>query len=148
MKNIHLNDYDIQQFAFDPSECKTDIIEHMSSCSLCKNRVDSYLALSKSIKNLPEPKLEFDVSNRVLRQLEATSAKQSILNYFIYFLTTLSIIIAISPLFYFREFFVDLFKSNSAISTSFIISIAFLISLIMTIDMIRSYNKKISMLNY
>lgn len=147
MKIEHLSDHDIQQFAFDPSECSIGIIEHVSSCSVCKKRVENYVVLSNKIKNLPEPSLGFDLSDQVLRQLEISPEKKSMVHYFIYFLIGLSTVLVFTCLFYFKEVFIDLFKSSSAISTFLIISVALLISLTMVLDMLRSYNKKINMLN-
>ncbi|GAA0196641.1 hypothetical protein GCM10009122_61380 [Fulvivirga kasyanovii] len=148
MKAEHLSDHEIQRYAFDSLECKTDVIEHMSSCSLCKKRVESYLALSNSIQDLPEPQLAFDLSNRVLTQLETTAGKRSILNYFIYSLIALGLVVIISCLFYSAGVLIDLFKSYSGISLTLVVSVALLISFGITADMLRSYNKKINMLNY
>jgi len=148
MKIKHLSDYDIQQFAFDSSECKQEVIKHMSSCETCKMRVESYSSLSYAIKNQPDPILEFNLSNTVLKQLETTTEEKPYYSYSIYFLIVLSIGVVISSLYYFKETFIDLFKSNSAISMSFIIIIIALISLVMILDMLRSFNKKINMLKY
>lgn len=147
MKNKHVSDYDIQQFTFDLSECKTEVIKHISSCKTCKMRSESYLSLSNAIENLSDPIIDYNLSDEVLKQLETASKKRSIYNYFIYFLITLSILVVISCLFYFKGVFIDVFRSNSAISISLIISITLLIASVMILDILRSYNKKINMLN-
>lgn len=148
MKNQHLNDYDIQQFTFDSSECKSEIIEHISSCETCKMRVESYLSLSNTIKNQQEPIFGFNLSDQVIKQLKSNEKKNSIYSYLIYFLITLSITVVLFSLCYFKDIFIDLFKSTSVISMSFILSITILISLAMIFDILRSYNRKINILNY
>ncbi|MDY8137058.1 hypothetical protein [Aquimarina sp. 2201CG5-10] len=148
MKTIHVSDYDIQQFTFDLSECEAEVVKHINSCEICKRRVEEYQLLSNTIKSQPDPIFEFNLSDQVLEQLEISPEKESTYGYFIYVLIVLSIGVVTSCLFYFKEIFIDLFKSTAAISTYLIISVTVLISLVMVFDMFRSFNKKIDLLNY
>ena len=148
MEMKHVTDHDIQQFVFDVSECNTEIIVHISSCSTCKMKAESYQSLSAIIKNQPDPIFEFNLSEQVLEQLEMNPEKEATHSYFIYGLIALSAGIIISSLYYFSGIFSNLLSSSTATPTYFFISIILLISLVLGIDMVRSFNRKIKMLNY
>lgn len=148
MKNVHLSDFDIQRFAFELSDCKTEIVSHINTCELCKQKADNYGSISDSIKVQPEPVLEFDLSALVLAQLPTMSKKESAYNYFIYFLMALSTLVVVGALLYFKEAIVGLFANTSAIPTSFIVSTCLLILTVIGIDTFRSFHKKMNLLNY
>ncbi len=150
MKTTHVSDHDIQKFTFDLSKCETEIIKHIHSCRECKKRAESYLSLSHVIKDQLEPILEFNLTELVLDQLPVSSKNESAYSYFIYFLIMVSIGVVVSSLYYFKGIFIDLFSNTNttAISASFMISIALLIIVALSLDLIRSFNKKINMLNY
>ena len=147
MKTEHLSDEEIQQYAFDPSECKLEVTAHMSSCSLCQERAENYLALSNSMMDLPSPRLAFDLSDRVVTQLESRPVKKPIVNYLIYSLITIGVVMVLSFAYYSFETLMDLFNGNSAISTFLIVSVAIIMAFGMVVDMLRSYYKKLNLLN-
>lgn len=148
MKNNHLTDSEIQQFAFDKSECEKDVVEHISSCSLCKQRVEDYLLLTTSIKSIPDPALGFDLSKRVLMQLETTSKKKPLLDYFVYALITLSVLLVVFCVTYFSSVFINWFKGNSTVSMALTICIALSILMILIIDIMKSHSRKMKMLKF
>jgi uncharacterized membrane protein YidH (DUF202 family) len=106
--------------------------------------------LSNTIKDQPEPVLEFNLTELVLDQLPLSSKKESDYTYFIYFLIIVSVGVVVSSLYYFKGIFIDLFNNTNttAISTSFMVSVALLIIVALSLDLVRSFNKKINMLNY
>jgi len=148
MKNVHLSDFDIQRVAFELSTCTTEIVSHINTCDLCKQKADNYRSISDTIKVQPEPILDFDLSALVLEQLPIMSKKESAYNYFIYFLMALSALVVTAAILYFKEAIVDLFSNTSAIPTSFIVSTSLLILIALGIDTMRNFNKKINLLNY
>jgi hypothetical protein len=148
MKTTHVSDHDIQQFTFDLSECEAEIIKHIDSCGACKKRAEIYLSLSNTIKDQPDPVFEFNLAELVLKQLETSPEKQSVYTYIIYFLIMLSIGVVVSVLYFFKDIFIDLFSNTTAIPIYFIISVAMLISFTLGLDISRTFNKKINMLNY
>lgn len=148
MKIVHLSDFDIQRFAFELSSCKAEIITHIGACAICKKKADNYLSISDTIKVQPEPVLDFDLSALVLEQLPTLSKKESAYNYFIYFLMALSTLVVVSAILYSKEAIVGLFRNTSAIPTFFIVSTSLVILTVLGIDAMRSFNKKINLLNY
>ncbi len=148
MKNKHLTDSEIQQFAFDKAECKKEVVEHISSCSLCKQRVEAYLLLSTSIKSIPDPALGFDLSNRVMMQFDTTSKKKTLLDYFVYAFIILSITVVGFCIAYFSSVFINWFKGNSTVSMAFLICIALSILMILIIDIMKSHSRKMKMLKF
>ena len=148
MKTIHVSDHSIQKFAFDLSECEAEIVNHIHSCGECKKRVEGYLSLSNTIKEQTTPVLDFNLTELILDQLPLSSKKESAYNYFIYFLILISIGVVAAALYFFKDTLVNLFSNTSAIPISFIISVAMLIVFALSIDLVRSFNKKVDMLNY
>ncbi len=147
MNTKHLNDFEIQKFTFDQSECEPEIIDHIQVCLACKKRVEAYFSLSSAIKNQPEPILEYNLSDLVLDQIPSTSKPEKSYNYIIYSLLTASIGLIISTLFLFSETLFDLFNNALNIQYSFIISITLFISFLLGFDLFRSFNKKINKLS-
>lgn len=150
MKNVHLSDFDIQRFAFELSDCKAEIVTHIHTCERCKQKADSYRSISDGIKVQPEPVLDFDLSALVLEQLPSLSKKESAYTYFIYFLMALSTLVVVAAILYFKEAIVGLFANTNtaAVPTSFIVSTCLLILTVIGIDTIRSFHKKMNLLNY
>jgi uncharacterized membrane protein len=148
MKTDHLSDSKIQQFTFDKSECKKDAVEHLSSCSLCKQRVEDYLFLSASIENIPNPILGFDLSKKVITQLETASKKKTLLDYLVYSLIMLSMAVVGFCIAYFSSVFINWFKGKSTVSMAFIICIAISILMILIIDIMKSHSRKMKMLKF
>ncbi|WP_394747551.1 hypothetical protein [Spongiimicrobium salis] len=148
MKHKHLSDQDIQEFTFDLSQCSPEVIQHLSVCEICKMRSEHYSSVSEALENLPDPILDYNLADEVVKQLERSSKKETAHHYFIYFIIALGGALIISCLFYFKEIFIEVFKSNSAPLTSLIIGIVLLISVGAILDMLRSYHQKIKMLNY
>lgn len=143
MTTKHLSDSDIQNFAFDQTECETKIVNHIQSCNICKKRVETYLSLSDAIKNQPQPITEFNVVALVMEKLPPSTKKVSVYVYFIYFTITASFGVVVSTLY----LLFDVFKPVT-LPNYFIVSMALFILLVLSMDMLRSFNKNINRLNY
>ena len=147
MKRPHLSEEEIQQYLFDASACPSDMIAHMSDCQLCQKRAEEYVALSDQLRNIPVPVLDFDLSNSVMVQIEASSKKKSAFYYVMYTLCALCIALSVACLIYFHTVLIDIIKSHSIISIALIMSVAFAIGVGAIADMFRTYQRKINKLN-
>lgn len=146
MKNIHVSDFDIQQFLFDPLDCEAQIIKHINSCEECKKRVDTYVLLSSSIKNQTEPELEYNLAQLVLDEIPSNKEiahSDTYLNTIIILTTSFVLLILVL----FRETFVFLIYNTIAQQSYFVISIAFFISFILVYDIFKTFNTKLEILN-
>ena len=146
MKITHLNDDEIQRFIFDFSACETEIIKHIYSCEKCKMGADNYLSLSNAIKSQPKPVLNFNLQEQVLEQLITPSKVISTFNYTIYFLILTSVGVVTAALYLFKDSIIGLF--NFTTTSSFMVSIVMMITFALALDLVKSFNKKVSILNY
>jgi uncharacterized membrane protein len=115
---------------------------------LCKQRVEDYLFLSASIENIPNPILGFDLSKKVITQLETASKKKTLLDYLVYSLIMLSMAVVGFCIAYFSSVFINWFKGKSTVSMAFIICIAISILMILIIDIMKSHSRKMKMLKF
>jgi len=148
MKTMHLSDSDIQRFTFDLSKCDSEIIKHVHTCDVCKKRVESYQSISKSIQDQPTPVLEFNLTEMVLDHLPSSHEKPTAINYLIYSLIMACLGVVCFVLYSFKDALIDLFSYTSTIVNYFIMSVAILVLIDLGLDMYRSFNKKLDLLNY
>jgi hypothetical protein len=77
MKNRHLSDTDLQQYAWDPSNCDRGIVVHLELCGECMDKAMAYRLLFSEIKQEPKPAFDFDLSERVLSRIPVAEPKRS-----------------------------------------------------------------------
>ncbi len=147
MKDIHVNDLDIQRYTFDQQECEPQIIKHIQSCEECNERVELYLSLSSTIKNQPEPTLEYNLSQLVLDQLPSNKEVETNDSYLISIIILAIAGFFILTLFSFRETIIYLLDSTFAYQNYLIISIIVFVSIVLVLDLFRSFYQKINLLN-
>lgn len=148
MKTFHLSDREIQRFAFDISECEQEIISHIQTCAICKNKAISYQTISKSIRDEQTPAFDFNLTALVLDQLPKPEEQLKGINFLIYFLLILSFVVMSFATYYFSDALINLVNHIPAISNYFILSVAGLIFLPLCWDMYQSFNKKIKMVDF
>lgn len=146
MKNRHVNDFEIQQYTFEQEACEPAIIKHIQSCEACKKNVEAYLSLSTTLKEQPAPTLDYDLAALVLEQLPSPKVPESTNNYLINFMVLVSIGLAISTFYLFKDTLHYLLSDRLIQRNYFFLSVAVFISIVLIIDLFRSFNKKINML--
>jgi len=147
MKTTHLSDKEIQQYTFDINKCESIIIEHIEACELCKNVADSYQLLSKTLTEQPRPYLDYNLAERVLVKLPSKNRKP---------LPDYTIISALIILcFGIIAIVLDSFKNSlinfgeiKNLTSYFIVSVGVFIALLSSLDMIKSFNRKINNINF
>jgi len=147
MKTVHLNDNDIQQYTFDFVNCGDIIIEHINSCKQCKNVSENYRLLSKEIKVQAEPELAFNLADLVMEKLPAPITQKPSKDYTLSLSIIIGIGVLVLMLYGFKSNLINLIEIKN-ISTYFIIALGVFVSGLFSIDMIRSYNKKINIINF
>lgn len=149
MKTRHVTDPEIQQYIFDKTNCSHDTIQHINSCDVCMHIVDSYQLLSKELKQQNTPVLEYNLADKVLEKIAIpTQQKQHFKNY-----TAISAIIciAIGMLLILLDTLNSttyVFFDIDKVSIYFISCIGFFITLLWSIDMIRTFNIKMTNIRY
>ncbi|MFK8101451.1 MAG: anti-sigma factor [Saprospiraceae bacterium] len=147
MKNKHLTDLEIQAYAFDQPEKKALLMEHLQDCTVCQKRVEAYLSLATTIKDQPQPVLDYNLSELVLAQLPTEKSKKPTTDYLISITVFLSISLVLGVLYFYKETFPDLRNATIISQQHFIVSTIFFISIASAIDIISTFKKKRNLLN-
>jgi hypothetical protein len=69
MKNIHLTDDEIQQYALDAESCNKGLIEHIQQCEHCLQQAMQYQLLFEGIGVQEKSVFDFDLADLVMEQL-------------------------------------------------------------------------------
>lgn len=147
MKTTHLSDKEIQQYSFDIDNCENIVIEHIEACEICKNMADSYQLLSKTLTELPSPHLDFNLAELVFNKLPPIEHNPS-RNYTITSaLIMLCFGIITIVLYSFKNSFSSFIEIKN-LTTYFIVSVGVFIAILSSLDMIKSFNRKISSINF
>jgi hypothetical protein len=77
MKYKHLNDDEIQQYVLEKANCADEVIEHIKSCTNCKERAAQYSLLFEGIKQQEKPAFDFNLSELVVAQLPKSQHSHS-----------------------------------------------------------------------
>lgn len=72
MKNIHLTDREIQDYALDAGHCTDSIAAHIQQCAHCQQQVRYYEHLFAGIRAQPKELFDFDLSALVIEKLPQT----------------------------------------------------------------------------
>lgn len=147
MKTRHITDKKIQLYTFDLDNCENIVIEHIDSCEICKNVSDSYLLLSKTLKEQPKPQLDFNLTELVLDKLPPKEHKPLRDFTIISALIILGFGVIAIVLYSFKNRYIN-FVEIKNLTTYLIISVGVFIALLSSLDMIKSFNKKMNTIKF
>ena len=147
MKNIHVSDLDIQRFAFDQNGCEPKMVEHIRTCEKCQQRVDTYLSLADIIKGQPKVTPDYDLANLVLGKLAPSKKTWTIYNYLIGFIVFLVVGVAILTIGLYQDT-ISYLLDNAFINQAYCFASAIIfITIILGIDLFKSFNRKLKIVN-
>ena len=144
----HLSDEEVQQYAFDTSNCEARIVEHVQLCKECEARVAEYRVLFTDISMQPAPFFDFNVSELVMKKLPVP--KSGILpgTFFGYLLTLSSILFTGTILYIFRVYLISLFAGITPVVIYLIITAVATILITLCFDMYKNYQKKMGAIDF
>lgn len=144
----HLTEEEIQQYAFDRSAVGEEINKHVLLCEECSASIESYQLLFTGIKEQTQPAFDFNLSELVLSQLP--QHKPTILpeNFFVYLVVFIPIVLACVLSYVFRGYLLSLFAGITPFLIYLIGSTAIIILIALSIDMYKSYQKKMNSLDF
>lgn len=147
MKNLHATDLDIQKFTFDRIDCEPHLILHINACNECNEKVEAYLSLSNSIKDQPSPSLDYNLSNIILNQLPVNQELETSNGYLISFVLFSIVGLVIWSIYLCRDTFFYLLDNTLTQQSYLLVSIVIFITLFLVYDQLRSFKKKVKILN-
>lgn len=168
MKNGHLSDEIIQEYAWNPKALNADELAHVQVCGFCQQQVADYKLLFSAIAQVPGPEFSFDLEKLVLDQLPvARDLKQSIpaqeaittqtltdqgnlkrKNIWPWLAFTLMTFVVIgAPLYLFKDSFQNIIAGLSLMVAYLITITIMLIVAFLVFDEYRKYNKQMNSLD-
>lgn len=147
MKTTHLSDKEIQQYTFDIDKCESIIIEHIEACEICKDIADSYQLLSKTLSEQPRPHLDYNLAERLLVKLPSKNHKP-LRDYTIISALIILCFGIIAIVLYSFKNSLNNFSEIKNLTTYFIVSVGVFIALLSSLEMIKSFNRKINTINF
>lgn len=142
MNTEHVNDIQIQQYLFDRSNCDVKVLAHIDTCEQCTSIVHEYEHLSQSVKELPDPVLDFDLATSVLENLpETKSNKRYVSNKNAFILLSFGVLAILL-----HVVKVDLIHWSEIenLPVYFTLSIALFIGVLSTLEMINTFKGKMA----
>lgn len=146
MKIKHLSDEDIQEYALNPLECDIRISGHAGGCSECLLRVNEYRLIFDGIKEQPQPLFDFDLAELVVAQLPTEKPKTKGV-WAIYVALLIFVLLAGTGIYLFRDYVLAIFSGIGTFVLYLIITTVFTILVVLSMDMYKSFQKKIHSLD-
>ena len=149
MMSTHLTDEEIQRYMLDRDAADATVIAHIHGCGQCKEKAETYRLLVASLRELPDERFDFTLTELVMQQLPAATPgpkreKESVLIYS--FITTGAAIIVFS-LYFFRKYMTSIFESIAPVFVYLVVTAFMTLSIFLVIDVYIKYKKKIHTLD-
>ena len=148
MKQPHLTEEEVQQYAADSTQCDAVISRHVQLCKNCAGRVANYHLLISGIKEQPESAFDFDLPELVLTKLPQPKPRQQKDSFGVYGLIAAGVGIVSIVLFYLQQPGITVFPGVSSLPGYLIITSVCTLLAVLVIDMYIQYRKKMNLLNY
>ena len=148
MKYLHLTDDQIQQYVLEKANCNNEIIEHVVTCTYCKERAEEYNLLFRGIQQQEKPVFDFDVTDLVLQQLPKSQTQPFSEKWISLLIIFMSILFCCVIGYLFGKNLVILFGGISPVFMGLIITTVISIFVFLYIDMNKSYHAKMKALNF
>lgn len=155
MKDEHLSEEMMHQYALDQGSCGTDVLLHVDTCEYCRESAQTYHLLFAAIKQQPAPVFDFDVSNLVLeklsKQLPRVNQRPLLYAYALFLIGAISVIsyqYRVQLNFLLRKYIYSISLGESKRGLYVILAAAFSILIFQAIELFNRYRKKVDDLNF
>lgn len=142
MKHLHLSDEILQAFALNERQDDTTA-EHLSACSICRQRLEAYQHLMAGIEQIKPEVFSFDVTALAMDQIGRYEKKKNKKENLVFWGVSAIVSIGISG---FAIPFVPtvfaIFNSESIFTTLLVIGTGLAVLLFLLADAMRQYQKK------
>jgi len=149
MKEQHLTEQQVQDFAMSSSKNLGKLSDHLASCDACKLQVLEYRMLYQELSSQDTHKLDTNLKDTIMAQIQASETEllsPSENKRFIISTWVLAIAIILSSLLIIQLSFVDLVKLFSSFASLVVLAGAFAFLLIAFSGTIRTYQEKFKLI--
>lgn len=146
MKNIHLTDEEIQQYALDTDSCPKVWIEHVQHCPHCQQQARAYQLLFEGIELQEQVKFDFDLADLVMEQLPQTKPVQD--KPFVYAIAAICAVMIGVVGYVFGNSLTILFSYLQPILVGLVILTSLGVMVFLGMDMYQRYKSQMEALNF
>jgi hypothetical protein len=146
MKQYHVPDEILQQYALDELQLESTQMAHIISCNVCKLKIEDYRSLVTSISSQNIPSFDFNLAATVLAKLPVPPKKADDTK-LVSMLVIMAFLIILIPAFIFRDYLLMLINTSMITLIGIIGVAAILIVSIQAVDMYKRYQQRMRQLN-
>lgn len=146
MKNTHLTDEEIQQYALDAKNCPRLWIEHIQYCPHCQQQAQAYQLLFEGIETQEKVIFDFDLANLVMEQLPQTKPTQD--KSFVYAIAAVVAVMLGIVGYVFGNSLTNLFSYLQPILVGLVILTSLGVMVFLGMDMYQRYKAQMKTLNF
>lgn len=146
MKNIHLTDEEIQQYALDAKNCPKVWIEHIQYCPHCQQQAQAYQLLFEGIETQEKEVFDFDLTAMVMEQLPQPKPAQD--KPFVYTIAAVVAVMMGIIGYIFGNSLLSLFTYLQPILVGLVIISSFGVMVFLGMDMYQRYKAQMKTLNF
>lgn len=147
MKNQHLTDTEIQQYALQKSNCEVGILQHIQNCPNCKMKAGQYSLLFGAISEQEKPIFEFNLADLVLERLPKHQQNFANENSFFSIIGTIAFFLFCILSYFFGKNLLDLFTGIKPILIGLIITTVTSILIFLLTDIYKKHQTQMQALN-
>jgi anti-sigma factor RsiW len=146
MKQEHLSENELQQFALEQQEANSELAAHVHECAKCSTAIANYQAMFAALSSMEKPVFDFDPEKQVLAQLPVSTTAKSGFPWSLLLLSTIAVTIIAITLFVMRSSFKNLFKGIPEMMLYIMVVTTLTIIIFQCREMLASYQKKMNLL--
>lgn len=142
MTNNHISDENLQTFLLGETQDET-VASHISSCEICREKLENYQALFANIKKINPEAFDFDVTSLVMDTIiqyeKQKSKKQELVSWG--FMAFLVVAISSFAIPYIPQI-LSIFNTMPNFTAVLMVGTGFLVALFLVIDLYKQYQLK------
>lgn len=143
MRKRHMTEEEIQQYAIDEAGSTPEVMGHLSSCGICKERVRTYQLLFSEMEKEPDLSFGFSIAELVLPQLEAPKSRFSWAAFLVYAFMGIGVVVVGIAIFALRS----LFSGFTAMGVYLLIVTSLSVLIYQAAGYYKKYREQINILN-
>jgi hypothetical protein len=148
MKNQHLTDAEVQQYALKNSSCAFEISEHVQHCPNCKIRAELYSQLFDAISEQEKPIFEFNLADLVLEKLPKHEKKVINKNSLLFIMVFITVLLIYTFSYFFGKQVAGVFAGMTPIIIGLLITTVTSILIFLCTDNYKKHLTKMQALNF
>jgi hypothetical protein len=148
MITLHLTEEELQQYAMEGVLPDSMVAGHLEACQSCQSKLAAYQLMFKSIQAQPAPAFGFDLASLVVAQLPSPKPVRKPNNSLIYLLILLGVILTCIALYQLRFYLAGFLTGIAPLMIYLLLATLIPISIVLGVDMYKSYQKKMHLLDF